>query len=88
MFYHINLEHELLIHPMYFGENLTDTIRQKLYSEVEGSCTGEHGFVIGVTNIHSIGDGDILAGRGFCYFRLNTRRLYSDRSKARWLMAL
>ena len=31
MFYHISLEHELLIHPMYFGENLTDTIRQKLY---------------------------------------------------------
>ncbi|CAG5078489.1 Oidioi.mRNA.OKI2018_I69.PAR.g9000.t1.cds [Oikopleura dioica] len=63
-----HLEHELLIHPMYFGENLTDTIRQKLYSEVEGSCTGEHGFVIGVTSIHSIGDGEILSGRGFCLF--------------------
>merc|ERR1712228_793402 len=68
MFYHISLEHELLIHPMYFGENLTDTIRQKLYSEVEGSCTGEHGFVIGVTKIDSIGDGEILPGRGFCRF--------------------
>ena len=82
MFYHISLKHELLIHPMYFGENLTDTIKQKLYrfltnimvfdyrwlSEVEGSCTGEHGFVIGVTIIDTIGDGEILPGRGFCRF--------------------
>ena len=36
MFYHIDLEHELLIHPMYFGENLTDTIRQKLYRYIFG----------------------------------------------------
>lgn len=35
---------------------------------MEGSCTGEHGFVIGVTNIDSIGDGEILPGRGFCRF--------------------
>ena len=39
-----------------------------MLSEVEGSCTGEHGFVIGVTMIDSIGDGEILSGRGFCRF--------------------
>jgi len=37
-------------------------------SEVEGSCTGEYGFVIGVTIIDSIGGGEILPGRGFCRF--------------------
>jgi len=75
MFYHISLKHELLIHPMYFGENLTDTIKQKLYSEVEGSCTGEHGFVIGVTIIDTIGDGEILPGRGFCRFPIRYKAI-------------
>ena len=48
-------------------------------SEVEGSCTGEHGFVIGVTKIDSIGDGEILPGRGFCRFPIK----YAVREKFR-----
>ena len=43
-------------------------VKHNMLSEVEGSCTGEHGFVIGVTIIDSIGDGEILPGRGFCRF--------------------
>ncbi|VVD01013.1 unnamed protein product [Leptidea sinapis] len=40
MFYHISLEHEILLHPRYFGPQLLDTVKQKLYTEVEGTCTG------------------------------------------------
>ncbi|XP_046445751.1 DNA-directed RNA polymerase II subunit RPB7-like isoform X2 [Daphnia pulex] len=65
MFYHIALEHEILLHPFYFGPQLMATVRQKLSTEVEGTCVGNYGFVIAVTTIDNIGAGFILPGRGF-----------------------
>jgi DNA-directed RNA polymerase II subunit RPB7 len=41
MFYHISLNHEIMLHPRYFGPQLMDTVKQKLFTEVEGTCTGE-----------------------------------------------
>lgn len=57
MFYHISLEHEIMLHPRYFGPQLMDTVKQKLFTEVEGTCTGKYGFVIAVTTIDNIGSG-------------------------------
>ncbi|OXB52368.1 hypothetical protein ASZ78_004125, partial [Callipepla squamata] len=37
----ISLEHEILLHPRYFGPNLLTTVKQKLFTEVEGTCTGK-----------------------------------------------
>lgn len=37
----ISLEHEILLHPRYFGPQLLDTVKQKLYTEVEGTCGGK-----------------------------------------------
>lgn len=51
MFYHISLEHEISLHPQYFGPKLLETIKQKLFNEVEGTCTGKYGFVVAVTTI-------------------------------------
>jgi DNA-directed RNA polymerase II subunit RPB7 len=65
MFYHIQLEHEIVLHPRYFGPNLLDTVKRKLFAEVEGSCTGKHGFVIAVTTIDNIGVGFVQPGQGF-----------------------
>lgn len=39
----ISLEHEILLHPRYFGPNLLQTVKQKLFAEVEGTCTGKYG---------------------------------------------
>uniref|UniRef100_A0A8D2B766 RNA polymerase Rpb7-like N-terminal domain-containing protein n=1 Tax=Sciurus vulgaris TaxID=55149 RepID=A0A8D2B766_SCIVU len=43
----ISLEHEILLHPRYFGPNLLNTVKQKLFTEVEGTCTGKYGFLTG-----------------------------------------
>lgn len=40
-FFQISLEHEILLHPRYFGPNLLNTVKQKLFTEVEGTCTGK-----------------------------------------------
>ncbi|CAH1109129.1 unnamed protein product [Psylliodes chrysocephalus] len=68
MFYHISLEHEILLHPQYFGPQLLEKVKTKLYTEVEGTCTGKYGFVIAVTTIDSIGAGLILPGQGFVVY--------------------
>lgn len=39
--FQISLEHEILLHPRYFGPQLLDIVKQKLYTEVEGTCTGK-----------------------------------------------
>ncbi|CAH0389311.1 unnamed protein product [Bemisia tabaci] len=64
----ISLEHEILLHPRYFGPQLFDTVKAKLYSEVEGTCTGKYGFVIAVTTIDNIGAGLIQPGQGFVVY--------------------
>ena len=39
-----------------------------MFTEVEGTCTGKHGFVIAVTTIDNIGLGAIQPGRGFALY--------------------
>ena len=68
MFYHISLEHEVLLHPRYFGPQLIETVKQKLFTEVEGTCTGKYGFIVAVTGIETIGSGKILPSRGFVQY--------------------
>ena len=62
------MEHEIILHPQYFGPKLLDTVKQKLFTEVEGTCTGKYGFVIAVTTIDKIGAGTILPGQGFVVY--------------------
>lgn len=68
MFFHIQLEHEVLLHPRYFGPQLMETVKQKLFSEVEGTCTGKYGFVIAITTIEDIKAGLIQPGQGFVLY--------------------
>ena len=65
MFYGISLEHEMLLHPRYFCPNLLNIVKQKLFTEVEGTSTGKYGFVNAVTMIDNISAGVIQPGRGF-----------------------
>ncbi|KAL1234159.1 DNA-directed RNA polymerase II subunit RPB7 [Trichinella pseudospiralis] len=68
MFFLMKLEHDVLLHPRYFGPHLYNTVRQKLVLEVEGQCTGKYGFIITVTGILSIGAGLVQSGCGFVRF--------------------
>lgn len=34
MFFHLTLEHEVSLHPKYFGPHLNETIKAKLFNEV------------------------------------------------------
>jgi DNA-directed RNA polymerase II subunit RPB7 len=47
---------------------LLDTVKQKLLSEVEGTCSGKYGFIIAITTIDNIGSGMIQPGRGYVVY--------------------
>lgn len=60
---HFQLDHTVQLHPRYFGQNLMDSVKQKLFAEVEGECMAKYGFVIAVTTIDTIGHGLIQPGK-------------------------
>jgi len=35
------MEQDILLHPRYFGPNLLEAVKKKLFTEVEGTCTGK-----------------------------------------------
>ncbi len=47
---------------------MLDTVKQKLLSEVEGTCSGKYGFIIAITTIDNIGSGMIQPGRGYVVY--------------------
>ncbi|KAJ3708083.1 hypothetical protein LUZ61_011788 [Rhynchospora tenuis] len=68
MFFHIVLERKIQLHPRYFGPHLRDKLVAKLMKEVEGTCSGRHGFVVAITGVEDIGKGLIREGTGFVTF--------------------
>ncbi|KAI8108175.1 hypothetical protein M9434_006205 [Picochlorum sp. BPE23] len=73
MFYTLDLSKELEIHPRFLGPKLKDEIYDRLRQEVEGYCTGKHGFVLAVTSLFSIGQGLIREGAGYARFNVQYR---------------
>lgn len=75
MFYHLELHHKLSLHPRYFGDQLVETVKQKLFCDVEGTCTGKYGFVIAITSIDNIGDGILQSSTGFALYQLKFKAI-------------
>lgn len=68
MFFHIEMERDLLLLPQHFGPNVKEHLRTKLIEKVEGSCSGRYGFIICVTEVKHIGKGRIREGAGLVTF--------------------
>ncbi|KAL0436815.1 UNVERIFIED_CONTAM: DNA-directed RNA polymerase II subunit RPB7 [Sesamum radiatum] len=56
------------LHPRHFGRDLRDKLVAKLMKDVEGTCSGRHGFIVAITGIESVGKGLIRDGTGFVTF--------------------
>ncbi|KAK4396736.1 DNA-directed RNA polymerase II subunit RPB7 [Sesamum angolense] len=44
------------LHPRHFGRDLRDKLVAKLMKDVEGTCSGRHGFIVAITGIESVGE--------------------------------
>ncbi|CAN7032920.1 unnamed protein product, partial [Brassica oleracea var. botrytis] len=70
MFFHIVLERNMQLNPRFFGRNLRENLVSKLMKDVEGTCSGRHGFVVAITGIESVGNGLVRNGTAFVTFPL------------------
>jgi DNA-directed RNA polymerase II subunit RPB7 len=63
------------MHPKTFGPNLRKTIIEKLNQDVEGTCSGQYGFIIFVTAVQDIGAGVIQEGTGMVDFQVTYKAI-------------
>jgi DNA-directed RNA polymerase II subunit RPB7 len=63
-----DLKHTINLHPSYFGPSTNAFLEQKLYADVEGTCSGKYGYIVAVINIVHIGPGTIQPGAGLAQF--------------------
>jgi hypothetical protein len=62
------LTHTILLHPSYFGPRMLQFLESKLYADVEGTCSGQFGYIIAVVSRSDIGKGMVLSGSGQAEF--------------------
>ena len=60
----------LSLHPSFFGPNMRTYLKHKLLSDVEGTCSGQYGYIICVLDHQKIdiGAGKIVPGVGLAEF--------------------
>ncbi|KAM0677556.1 DNA-directed RNA polymerase II subunit [Binucleata daphniae] len=69
MFFVSDLSHTLFLPPHSYTKYIKKTLYDTLYSHVEGTCTGEHGFIVAVLEIKNI-EGGKLSHNGFAIFTI------------------
>ncbi|ETN44294.1 uncharacterized protein HMPREF1541_10474 [Cyphellophora europaea CBS 101466] len=74
MFFLKYLEREISIHPSFFGREMEDRLRERLFADMEGSCNGEY-YIICVIDIYNISPGRVKPGRGEANFTINYRAI-------------
>lgn len=74
MFFLKYLEREISIHPSFFGREMEDRLRERLFADMEGSCNGEY-YIICVIDIFNISPGRVKPGRGEANFTISYRAI-------------
>ncbi|KAG5439828.1 hypothetical protein PCANB_000110 [Pneumocystis canis] len=72
MFFLKDLTLRISLHPSFFGPRMRDYLKAKLLSDVEGTCSGNYGYIICVldSNKIDIGKGRIVPGKGEAEFEV------------------
>ena len=53
MFFVKRLCRDILLEPIFLGAKLSEHVRQRIFSELEGQCLGRHGYVVSVLDVKS-----------------------------------
>lgn len=64
------LSHTISLHPSFFGPNMHAQLKDKLYADVEGTCSGRFGYIITVVALLNISKGKVLPGTGLAEFKV------------------
>ncbi|EPX71505.1 DNA-directed RNA polymerase complex II subunit Rpb7 [Schizosaccharomyces osmophilus] len=65
----------ITLHPSYFGPRMQDYLKAKLLADVEGTCSGQYGYIICVldSNTINIDKGRVVPGQGYAEFEVKYR---------------
>ena len=61
--------------PRFLGPKLKTTLIQRLRSEVEGTCSGKHGYIVAITAVDSLGEGMIIENKGLTVFKVSYKAI-------------
>jgi DNA-directed RNA polymerase II subunit RPB7 len=75
MFFHIPMERVISLEPRYLGPNYANVLKSRVHQEVEGTCSGRHGFIIYVTAIDRFDRGKVQEGTGYVQFKVYFRAI-------------
>ncbi|PRT55242.1 DNA-directed RNA polymerase II subunit rpb7 [Wickerhamiella sorbophila] len=77
MFFLKDLSLQLTLHPSYFGAHMHQYLRAKLLQEVEGTITGQYGYIVCVMDGMKIdvGKGMVPSGLGSAVFDVKYRAI-------------
>ncbi|KAI8621335.1 hypothetical protein BC830DRAFT_249240 [Chytriomyces sp. MP71] len=64
-----------MLHPSFFGRHLRDSLKKRLFDEVEGTCSGLFGYIISVIEIMDIGKGVLQTGTGMAEFKVHYKAI-------------
>ena len=74
MFFLRDLSREISLHPSFFGRSIDDYLKQTLYNDVEGTCTGEY-YIIAILDVFNISEGKVTPGTGLAVFTMEYRAI-------------
>ncbi len=72
MFFLLNLERTVTLHPSYFGRNMHDLVTSKLLKDVAGPCAGNY-YIITIMDAFNVSEGRIVPGSGLAEFTVGYR---------------
>jgi len=75
MFFIKELTHTINLHPSFFGPSTSNYLYTKVHADVEGTCTGKHGYIISVLSISNVGSGSIMPGSGMAEFDVHYKAI-------------
>jgi len=70
MFFLLEMERIVTLPPQHFGSGMRETLHKQLVREVEGTCSGKHGYIVSVTKITDSGKGRVQVGTGKATFHM------------------
>ena len=72
MFFLHELERVISLHPSFFGPRVKEYLTNKLFQDVEGTCTGQY-YVICVVDPHDISEGRVVPGMAKAEYTIRYR---------------
>jgi len=74
MFFLHDLERQITLHPSFFGAKTRDYLTERLFADVEGTCTGEY-YIVCVMDTFDISPGRVVPGSGLAEYTINYRAI-------------